>query len=907
MSDPLHHYKSKRDFSRTPEPADGGEGGEALSFVVQKHWASHLHYDFRLELDGVLKSWAVPKGPSYDPHVKRMAIEVEDHPLAYGGFEGTIPEGEYGAGEVIVWDRGNWLPLEEPHAGYAKGHLSFELQGEKLRGKWALVRMRRGEQRQTPWLLIKERDDYARPESEFDVVEQMPDSVLARRSARGAKRKGHAAPAAATKGNASAARPDKLPVSASKAALPDKLPVGARKAALPDKLAPQLATLAGQPPVTAGAWIYETKFDGYRLLSRVEGDTVRLTTRSGADWTAKLGPLHAALRDLHLPPGWYDGEIIVRDAQGRPDFGLLQQAFDGKHTADIIYYLFDLPYCGGYDLRHVPLEHRRALLEQVLDACGPSSRVRFSPALDGAPQRAVEAACRLGLEGIIGKRRDAPYVSHRTRDWIKLKCGQRQEFVVGGYTDPQGSRSGFGSLLLGVYDGHGRLHYAGNVGTGFDAAELKALSARMRELAADESPFDSAARIAGRPHWLRPELVAEVSFGEWTRDGSLRQAVFHGLRADKPARAIRREDVRRLTSDGDDDADGGSANVRAGTRTRTNAGGDERTSTNAGAGARPRASASARMAPPDPPAVASKLPGRLHVTHPERLVDRLSGTTKLALVRYYAQVAALMQPHLKERPVALLRAPDGVEGQLFFQKHAGGRMAGVRQLDPTLDPDHPPMLAIDGAAGLLSAAQWNVVEIHTQNALARTYEHPNRLVFDLDPGQGVAWPQVREAALLVRGMLEELELPAYLKTSGGKGLHLVVPLRAHYGWDAVKGFSQAVVAHMARLIPERFTAKSGPRNRVGRIYIDYLRNGRGATTVCAWSARARPGLGISVPVAWEELDRLDGGDHWTAGTIEQRLDVGNSPWKDYARSARGLAGAMRRLGYAPEGDSQAQD
>ncbi|MBA5606181.1 DNA ligase D [Duganella sp. FT3S] len=860
MADPLHHYQSKRDFSKTPEPAAGGEGGEALSFVVQKHWASHLHYDFRLELDGVLKSWAVPKGPSYDPQVKRMAIEVEDHPLAYGGFEGTIPEGEYGAGEVIVWDRGSWLPLGEPHAGLAKGHLSFELHGHKLRGKWALVRMRRGEQRQAAWLLIKEHDDYARPEAEFDVVAAMPDSVLTRPSGRGARRAGRAAPAVGARASA---------------ALPDKLPAGARKAALPDKLAPQLATLVEQPPATAGDWIFETKFDGYRLLSRVDGDEVRLTTRSGADWTAKLAPLHAALRAMRLPPGWYDGEIIVRDAQGRPDFGLLQQAFDGKHTAGIIYYLFDVPYCGGYDLREVPLERRRALLEHVLDAAGPSSRVRFSPALDGAPRQAVAAACRLGLEGIIGKRRDGAYVSHRTRDWIKLKCGQRQEFVVGGYTDPQGARSGFGSLLLGVYDEHGRLHYAGNVGTGFDAGELKSLSARMRALAADDCPFASAGRIAGRPHWLRPELVAEVSFGEWTRDGSLRQAVFHGLRADKAARAIRREDVRRQASGRSGDSG--------------------------------RASASARMAPHDPPAVASKGPARLHVTHPGRVVDRLSGTTKLALVNYYAQVAALMQPHLKDRPVALLRAPDGVEGELFFQKHAGGRLAGVRQLDRALDPGHPPMLTIAGVDGLLAVAQWNVVEIHTQNALAGSYERPNRLVFDLDPGEGVAWPQVREAAVLMRGMLDELALPAFLKTSGGKGLHLVVPLRAHYGWDDVKGFSQAVVAHMARLIPARFTDKSGPRNRVGRIYIDYLRNGRGATTVCAWSARARPGLGISVPVAWDELDQLDGGDHWSVPTVERRLDVGNTPWKDYARRARGLAGAMRRLGFTPGGAAQADD
>jgi bifunctional non-homologous end joining protein LigD len=885
MQDPLHTYKSKRNFSRSPEPADGGEGGKVLSFVVQKHWASRLHYDFRLELDGVLKSWAVPKGPSVDPHVKRMAIEVEDHPLAYGGFEGAIPEGEYGAGEVIVWDRGSWQPLDDPHTGYAKGHLSFELHGDKLRGNWALVRMKGGERRQTAWLLIKENDDYARPESEFSVVDALPDSVL--KSASGRKGRQAGTPSAAAEperqgrraGHAAAA-----PAPHAGGGRPGEVPAGGRKAALPDKLAPQLATLAEQPPATAGDWIFETKFDGYRLLARVDGRTIRLYTRSGADWTAKLGPLHAALRDMHLPAGWYDGEIVCCDAQGRPDFGLLQQAFDGKHTADIIYYLFDLPYCGGYDLRHATLEQRRALLERVVATCAPSPRVRFSQALEGTPRRAVDAACRLGLEGIIGKRRDAGYVSRRSRDWIKLKCGQRQEFVVGGYTDPQGARSGFGSLLLGVYDETGQLHYAGNVGTGFDAAALKDLLAHMRKLAADSCPFDSAERIAGRPHWLRPELVAEVSFGEWTRDGSLRHAVFHGMRADKPARAVRREDVRRLASG----PAGAVVSTSPATRARSAS-----------------ASASARMAPRDAPAVASKLTAPLQVTHPERVIDRQSGTTKLALVQYYAQVGALMQPHLKERPVALLRAPDGVDGELFFQKHAGGsRLSGVQPLDRALDPGHPPMLTIAGAAGLLSVAQWNVVEIHTQNAQARAYEQPDRLIFDLDPGHGVSWTQVQEAALLVRGLLDELELPVFLKTSGGKGLHLVVPLRAHYGWDAVKGFSRAVVTRMASLIPDRFAAKSGERNRVGRIYIDYLRNGRGATTVCAWSARARPGLGISVPVAWDELDGLRGGDHWTVQTVGHRLDAGNAPWKDYARSARSLTGPMRRLGYVPDAPSQ---
>ena len=818
--DALTKYKARRNFALTPEPSGGGEGGgEALSFVVQKHWASSLHYDLRLELDGVMKSWAVPKGPSLDASVKRMAVEVEDHPVSYSGFEGTIPPRQYGAGRVIVWDQGSWHPLGDPHQGCRDGNLKFELRGQKLHGRWALVRMKGRGEKQPAWLLIKEKDRFARPALEFSVVDALPDSVLA--------------PPAPAPGR-------------------DDLPPEAKPAALPATLAPQLATLVDAPPADAQGWVHEIKFDGYRLLTRVDGAGIKLFTRNGNDWTARLVPLHQAIARMKLPPGWYDGEIVVPGDTGVPDFGALQQAFDGAKTNEVVLYLFDLPYVDGHDLRAVPLEGRRAVLRRVLQqvpAKAASEQVRFSEEFDAPPHSVVEAACKLGLEGVIAKRRDSPYVSRRSTDWIKLKCSQRQEFVIGGHTEPQGARTGIGALLLGVHDGSGALRYAGRVGTGFSERSLEDLKARLDVLRVGASPFTDSAGIEGRPHWVKPALVAEVSFGEWTRGSHLRHAVFHGLREDKEAGLIVREKTAR---------------------------------------------------PPAKPASQALSP-RVRVTHPDRVIDASTGVTKIELVRYFGLVGELMMAHLKGRPVSLVRAPGGVGGELFFQKHAETeKLPGIRQLDPALFISHPPMLEVASAQGLLSAAQWNVVEFHTLNCGTKSFEHPDRMVFDLDPGAGVPWPQVREAAELVHAFLGQLGLPAFLKTSGGKGLHVVVPLRKVHDWDTVKGFSQAIVAHLARTVPQRFVAKSGPRNRVGKIFIDWLRNGLGATTVCAWSPRARPGLGISVPLAWSELKSVQGGDHWNVRTAHTRLATGNQAWSGYARAARSLGAAIKMLADAAE-------
>lgn len=815
----LARYHGKRDFTRTPEPKAGGRNGKGvLSFVIQKHHASHLHYDFRLELDGTLKSWAVPKGPCLDPTVKRMAVHVEDHPISYAGFEGTIPPKQYGAGTVIVWDRGDWLPDGDARKALAAGKLKFELRGEKLHGHWTLVRMHsKGDEKHEPWLLIKERDGDARALDDYDVLEEQPASVI---TGRGVD------------------EVDQLPKKVAKKKAP------AKKTALPTTFQPQLATLAASPPSSPNDWLYELKFDGYRLLARIDKGKVRCFTRNGHDWTAKLPALAKALAKLPTDSAWLDGEITVDGENDAPDFQALQNAFDSGATSSIVYWLFDAPFLDGEDLRDMPVEERRARLAQLLGK-KPPKPLRLSEAFDASPRDLLASSARIGFEGIVGKRKGSPYVSRRSPDWIKLKNQQRQEFVIGGYTTPKGTRTGFGSLLLGVHDeATGRLRYCGNVGTGFDANRLADIKTKLDRLATDDCPFTPTPRGI-KAQWVKPSLVAEVSFGEWTREDRVRQAVFQGLRVDKPARDIRRE------------------RPEEGKRKST--------------------------------------PMSQKITHADRVIDKHSGITKGELAAYYDGVAKLMLPHLRGRPVSLVRAPEGVGGELFFQKHLQNReIPGVRLLDPALDPGHEPLLQIDTKQGLLGAAQMNVIELHTWNATSRAIGKPDRMTFDLDPGEGVAWPQIQEAAMLVRTLLDELGLPSFLKTSGGKGLHVVVPIRRQYDWDAVKGFSQAVVAHLAQTIPARFVAKSGPRNRVGKVFVDYLRNGFGATTVSAWSARSRPGLGVSVPLAWEELPELTSASQWTVANAAQRFDIGNKPWAAMERSRKGLAAAMKLLGYKLE-------
>ncbi len=860
--DPLRRYRDKRDFTLTREPSGAAKparatqskpatASSALAFVIQKHAARNLHYDFRLELDGTLLSWAVPKGPSLDPVDKRMAMHVEDHPLDYAGFEGTIPAGQYGAGTVIVWDRGTWEPVGDPHAAYRDGKLKFALHGEKLSGHWALVRMRGSGEKQEPWLLIKERDDAARPAAQYSVVDAQPHSVLA------------GVAKAATK---------KAPKKTGTAKVPK---ARAAKAALPLTLSPQLATLVDTAPNGDG-WLYELKFDGYRLLARVDGPDVRLFTRNGHDWTSRLKALAKDVQALGIASGWLDGEIVVRNAEGAPDFQLLQNAFDtspnSAERARIEFFVFDLPFAQGEDLRERPLAERRERLRNLLADAPSDSRIRFSEDFAVTPQDLLHTACQMQMEGLIGKRADAPYASGRGSSWIKLKCTQRQEFVVGGWTDPKGARTGLGALMLGAHDESGRLRYAGNVGSGFNAQSLARVSQQLAGLRSERSPFEPTPPGV-RGHWVKPKLIAEVSFAQWTKSGHVRHAVFHGLRSDKAPRSITVEKPAVVS--------------------KTTAG---------------RATAAKTAAPKKAPAtqVVSKQPaknpaalGDLRLTHPERVIDPTTGITKLDLAAYYARAAAKLLPHLKNRPVSLVRAPAGIEGELFFQKHAQKmRFPGITLLPAELDLDHDPLLAIATREALLGAVQMNVVELHTWNALATRIEQPDRITFDLDPGEGLAWPRMQEAATLVRALLDELQLRSVLKTSGGKGLHVVVPIAPKWDWDTVKAFSQAVVVHLAQTLPQLFVSKSGPNNRIGKVFVDYLRNGRGATTASAWSARARPGMGVSVPVDWAELPDLRSGAHWTIRSAEERL-AAPDPWGAQGRLRQTLTAAMKALDFIP--------
>ncbi|WP_137887720.1 DNA ligase D [Pseudomonas sp. 2FE] len=804
----LRRYRQKRDFTVTPEPEPAGTSSGSL-FVVQKHWASHLHYDLRLELDGVLLSWAVPKGPCYDPQERRMAIQVEDHPVSYAGFEGTIPPKQYGAGSVIVWDRGTWDPIGDPRAGLQDGKLLFKLHGEKLVGKWELVRISKTDA--TQWMLFKKRDEWARPLSLYDVITALPDSVVV--------------------------HPLGLREAVLQPAIETTIELTqAVRALLPAKLTPQGAVLASTLPV-GGDWIVETKFDGYRMMARIDQGRVRFFTSGGQDWTNKLKSLASAVEKLGITEAWLDGEAVVLKA-GIPNFNALQNAIATRGES-IVYFLFDLPYWGGVDLRLVPLKARRAQLKQLIGE--PSERIRFSDSFDAPPKEVFQAACDLGLEGLMLKRSDAIYTSGPSSTWLKAKCKLRQEFVICGFTERGAASREVGALLLGYHEA-GRLRYAGRVGTGWNAKGGQELRARLSAVETPARPFDANAvrhgSWAGGEHWVKPILVCEVAFAEWTPAGHVRHASFKGLRSDKTASQVTREAAKTAFLEG----------------------------------------------------------AAVKITHPERVIDESTGITKLELVRYYESVATWMLPHLVDRPVSLLRAPSGIAGELFFQKHSGTKMPGLTEHDPSLWPGHAALLSIDSPDALVAATQMNVVEFHPWNSTVGTLTAPDRIVFDLDPGEGIKWQHVQEAALLVQTLLTELGLKAWLKTSGGKGLHVVVPLKPKLDYDTVRAFSKSLALHLARTIPSRFSAKSGPANRPGKVFVDYLRNGFGQTTVAAFSARARPGMGVSMPVAWEQLMALKSGSQWTIRTAREYLSFQTvDPWSAYWETRQELTGPLERL------------
>ncbi|NHN86874.1 DNA ligase D [Acetobacter musti] len=825
----LETYRGKRDFRKTPEPSGEGSQAEGHHFVIQKHDARRLHYDFRLELDGVLKSWAVTKGPSLVPGEKRLAVHVEDHPLDYGDFEGTIPEGEYGGGTVAIWDRGTWTPLEDAQKGLAKGHLDFELHGEKLTGRWHLIRMKgKPRDKRDNWLLIKADDDAARSPDDPDILEEQPASV---RSGRTITEIAGNKPHHANKIPKIPYNAKKKSESFSREADKSEPIKSAKPGELPAFVAPALATLVPRPP-SGPRWIHEIKFDGYRLEVRLEHGAVQLLTRSGLDWTSKFGgAVRDALAALPVETALIDGELVVETGAGASDFSALQADLSEGRTDRFIFYAFDLLYLNGEDFRTSRLSDRKAALHRLIPET--SGIVRFSDHLDDDGALVLQHACRLSLEGIVSKQADSPYRSGRGRIWVKSKCSARQEFVIGGYVSSTTGRKSVGALVLGVHDAQG-LRYVGRVGTGFSAHVAAGLFHDLEAIRISRNPFADrlSSQEARGVRYVRPERVAEVEFRAWTADGRLRHASFRGVRDDKPAEEIIREMPAANTS----------------------------------------------------PARPEKEQKRtVTLTHPDRIYWPDAGVSKESLADYYAAVWPRIAPFIVDRPLALLRCPEGIEGPRFFQKNTWkGMNAHILALDDPQGDADGHLIGIHDLDGLMGLVQSAALEIHPWGASCRDWEKPDELVMDLDPGDDVPWKAVIAAAREVRERLGASGLTAFVKTSGGKGLHVVVPLKPEAGWDIVKTFSRTLAQAMASDSPDRFVATVSKAKRHGKILLDYLRNQRGATSVAPYSTRARPGAPVSMPVTWEELDSVTGPAQFTTGnTLERLAALRTDPWETF--------------------------
>ena len=780
----LAEYRSKRDFKATGEPR-GGQRSSGRLYIIQKHAASRLHYDFRLELDGTLKSWAIPKGPSVAPRSKRLAVHVEDHPVEYGSFEGVIPKGEYGGGTVMLWDRGTWEPIGDARSSYREGRLKFKLHGERLRGTWNLVRMggKAGDGGKN-WLLIKDRDE-ASGQREPVVNEirsvtsgRTMEAIEHERKRTWSSTNGHGA----------------IDLE------------GVRKGRATASFTPQLATLSKEVP-HGNEWIHEVKLDGYRILAFAAGKRVKLVSRNGKDWTDRFPEIARAIGKLGFTDGVLDGEVVALRPDGVSDFQMLQNQLRARRAAKIVYYVFDLPFYAGQDLRAVPLVERKQVLAGIVPKNGRGP-VRFADHVRGNGERVLAEARKLALEGIVSKRADAAYQSKRAPSWLKIKVQARQELVVVGWTDPRGARTHFGSLLLGYHDDRGRLVYAGKVGTGFGDALRRDLARRLKRLAVTRSPLGVEAPRADvrGAHWVRPDVVAEVQFTEWTSDGRLRHPSLLGIREDKEAKSVVRESAARPAKSG------------------------------------PK------------------------LTHPDKVLWPEEKLTKAGLAAYYETVADLALPHIAGRNLAIVRCPDGRTKACFFQKHAS--------------PKSKEHLQIQDLPGLIGLVQIGALEIHPWGATARDVLHPDRLIFDLDPGAGVPWKEVIATAIAIRDRLAKDGMTSFVRTSGGKGLHVVAPLTPRASWDDLRTYARGIADEFVRRSPERFIAIATKAKRTKRIFIDWQRNGDGATAIASYATRARPGAPVAAPLTWQELPRVRSGDAFRVKDMKRRIAKGD-PWEGF--------------------------
>jgi bifunctional non-homologous end joining protein LigD len=881
VDEQLARYRAMRDFNVTAEPSGGAKvkAGEALPFVIQKHAATRLHYDFRLGWNGVLKSWACAKGPSYDVHDKRLAVQVEDHPMEYGGFEGVIPRGQYGGGTVMVWDQGTWEPHTDVDEGLRKGTLKFALNGTKMHGNWTLVRMggKAAQEGKPNWLLIKEHDAFERGPGDPAITEEMPNSAVTGRSLEEiATASTHVWNSKETKSEGQAwyrqrARDaDTVAVSktAVKAVVKASLPGldGLPKEALPEFLKPQLASETTAPPAGSD-WLHELKLDGYRIQARKRGAAVELFTRSGLDWTHRMKSVAAAVKALPVDDAILDGEVCVLDDAGLSSFARLQASFEKNEKHPLTYFVFDLLHVNGRNTRDLPLRERKKLLHGFLQEDGDEIRVSADLAGDGA--KIFRAACELHAEGIISKRADGKYCAGRSAQWVKSKCLFEQEFVVGGFVELSNGSRGVGSLLLGYYDDKGKLIYAGRTGTGFTQKTHAMLRDKLDAIEQKTMPF-TAITADGRKdaHWVKPEVVVQVRFATWTADHLVRQAAYQGLREDKAAKDVRREMGPPSAKHKD-------------------------------AKAVPAATQAVEEAPAKKPAAkksvaaTTALPA-MRLTHPDKVVDPESGVTKQQLAEYLWAVSAHMLPHIADRPLSLVRCPEGSAKQCFYQKHVNQMLpAGVGSVmvADKKGGEPEPYITLNSAEALAGLAQMSVLEIHPWGSTNEDLERPNRIIIDLDPDEALSWPTVCEAALEVRSILDAMKLQSFVKTTGGKGLHVLFPIQPLQDFAVMKAWTHGLVQAMEKAAPRRYLSKMSKAARTGKIYLDYMRNERGATAVAPYSMRSRLGLPVSVPMQWEELTEPERPRFTVAAFGDWSERLKSDPWLELPTVRQKLSAA----------------